>query len=190
MIWIITTAALVGVGLESAASLTAGLRDMLGALRHLGLAYLGVGKEFTAWRAKPVSHGLRSALDRLAAAAGLQSYFSGQGFPARFPGFLVRLPAGFMGESDGCLLFVVMSFCSAALAARRLAAAVLWSCRCFSAHAGHLVCSGIAGWEQILHRPSSLARLRRLFWTSRLSCLRSGRWFRFLSYSRRFSLRS
>ena len=47
--------------------------------------------------------------------------------------------------------------------------------RCFSAQVGHLVWPAIAGWEQALQMPSSLARCRLLLWRWRASCLRSGR---------------
>ena len=47
--------------------------------------------------------------------------------------------------------------------------------RCFSAQVGHLVWPAIAGWEQALQMPSSLARCRLLLWRWRASCLCSGR---------------
>ena len=76
-----------------------------------------------------------------------------------------------LGGNDAPGLFC----CAAALAACRLALALLCCCRFFSAHDGHLVWSGIGGWAQFLQMPSSFAFWRRFFCWSRPYCLRSVR---------------
>ena len=116
--------------------------------------------------------------------------------PRAFLSWLVRLTWAHRGVIwlrllvARCRRRVALVFCSEIFVDRRLAVALLRYCRCFSAHDGHLVWPGNAGWEQSLHRPSSFARWRRRCSISRCSCLRSGVWLLALSYSWRFCRRS
>ena len=78
------------------------------------------------------------------------------------------------------------SFACLALA-RRLASSFRRRCRCFSAQVSHLVWPGIAGLEQSVHLPVSLA-IRICFLRScRLYSFRSGVWLLARSYSLRSS---
>ena len=78
----------------------------------------------------------------------------------------------------------VITYCPAIFL--RLALLRCLDSRCFSEQVGQRVWPGLAGFGQLLHRPSSLA-FRRLSWAR--SCwysMRSGVWFLARSYSVRF----
>ena len=71
--------------------------------------------------------------------------------------------------------------------ARRLASSFRRRCRCFSAQVSHLVWPGIAGLEQSLHLPVSLANRICSLRSCRLYSFRSGVWLLARSYSLRSS---
>ena len=91
------------------------------------------------------------------------------------------------GFSQGCpLLDCRARSCLCLLICGRLLALLrMRDSRCLSAQVGQRVWPGLAGFGQLLHRPSSLA-FRRLSWAMRRRySLRSGLWLLVRSYSRR-----